>query len=120
VSLFPSCEHACPGPVMTAEGLEEYAIEKILDERHQGHGYQYLVQWVGHRPEEDCWLPCHKLEECQALNVWLNGMVMCDSSFFPLGFDAPVCRLMLVEFYFLILLFLLTELSLIFLECEGV
>ena len=31
-SLFPSCEHAQPGPIMTAEGLEEYAIKKILDE----------------------------------------------------------------------------------------
>jgi len=26
-SLFPSCKHAQPGPIMTAEGLEEYAIE---------------------------------------------------------------------------------------------
>jgi len=43
VSLFPSHQHACPGPIMTAEGLEEYAIEKILDERCRGCGYQYLV-----------------------------------------------------------------------------
>jgi len=122
-SLFPSCEHARPGPVMTAEGFEEYTIKKILDEQCQGRGYQYLVQWVGHRPEEDHWLPCHELEECQALNVWLNGMggrLMRDGNFFPLGFDAPVCWLMLVEFDFLILLFLLTKLSLIFPECEGV
>jgi len=32
-SLFPSRKHARPGPIMTSEGLEEYAIEKILDER---------------------------------------------------------------------------------------
>jgi len=32
VSLFPSCKHAHPGPIMTAEGLEEYMIEEILDE----------------------------------------------------------------------------------------
>ena len=43
-SLFPSCKHAQPGPIMTAEGLEEYAIEKILDERHRGCRYQCLVQ----------------------------------------------------------------------------
>ena len=60
------------GPIMTAEGLEEYTIKKILDERCQGRRYQYLVRWVGHGPEEDCWLPRRKLEECQALNVWLN------------------------------------------------
>jgi len=74
VSLFPSHQHACLGPIMTAEGLEEYAIEKILDERCRGCGYQYLVQWVGHGPEEDCWLPHCELEECQALDVWLNGI----------------------------------------------
>jgi len=75
VSLFLSHQHARPGPIMTAEGLEEYAIEKILDERCWGCGYQYLVRWVGHGPEEDCWLPCCELEECQALDVWLNGIV---------------------------------------------
>ena len=30
-SLFPSCEHTRPSPIMTPEGLEEYAIERILD-----------------------------------------------------------------------------------------
>ena len=58
---------------MTPEGLEEYAIERILDEQRRGCGYQYLVQWVGHGPEEDRWLPQHELEECKALNVWING-----------------------------------------------
>ena len=72
-SLFLSHEHARPGPVMTPEGLEEYAIKRILDERCRGRGYQYLVQWVGHGPEEDCWLPQHKLKECEALNIWING-----------------------------------------------
>jgi len=31
-SLFLSHKHARPGPIMTPEGLEEYAIERILDE----------------------------------------------------------------------------------------
>jgi len=48
---------------MTAEGLEEYVIEEILDEQCQGRGH-----------EENCWLPRCELEECQALNVWLNGV----------------------------------------------
>jgi len=71
--LFPSREHARPGPIMTPEGLEEYAIERILDERRRGRGYQYLVRWVGHGPEEDRWLPRRELEECEALDVWING-----------------------------------------------
>jgi hypothetical protein len=30
--LFPSREHASPGPIMTSDGMEEYAIDKIIDE----------------------------------------------------------------------------------------
>jgi hypothetical protein len=74
-SLFLSHEHACPGPIMTPEGLEEYAIEKIIDECCHGHGYQYLVCRAGHGPEEDHWLPQCELEECEALNVWLEARV---------------------------------------------
>jgi len=46
---------------MTLEGLEEYTIERILDKWCRGRGYQYLVQWVGHRLEEDRWLPWRTL-----------------------------------------------------------
>jgi hypothetical protein len=31
--LFPSREFAKPGPVITVNGREEWAIEKIIDER---------------------------------------------------------------------------------------
>jgi len=72
VSLFPSHEHTWPGPIMTPEGLEEYMIERILDKRHRGCSYQYLVRWVGHGPEDHL-LPWHELEECEALNIWING-----------------------------------------------
>ena len=74
-SLFPSREHARPSPIMTPEGLEEYTIEKIIDERRHGRGYQYLVRWAGHGPEEDHWLPQRELEECEALDVWLEARV---------------------------------------------
>jgi hypothetical protein len=42
-SLFPSCELGRPGPIMMEDGLDEYHIEKIIDKRKRGHGYQYLV-----------------------------------------------------------------------------
>jgi hypothetical protein len=42
-SLFPSHELERPGPVVTENGLEEYHIEKIIDKRRRGCGYQYLV-----------------------------------------------------------------------------
>jgi hypothetical protein len=38
-TLFPSCKHACPGPILTPDGLEEYHIEKIID--------QHCLDWVG-------------------------------------------------------------------------
>ena len=42
-SLFPSRDHPRPSPVMTTEGLEEYQIDKIIDQRRRGNGWQYLV-----------------------------------------------------------------------------
>jgi hypothetical protein len=32
-TLFPSRDHPCPGPVVTADGIEEYKIDKIIDAR---------------------------------------------------------------------------------------
>jgi len=31
-SLLPSQEHISPGPIMTSDGMEEYAIDRIIDE----------------------------------------------------------------------------------------
>jgi hypothetical protein len=58
------------GPVVTEEGLEEYHIEKIIDERKRGHGYQYLMQWSGYSEGDDLWLPQRELENCEALDRW--------------------------------------------------
>jgi hypothetical protein len=56
-TLFPSREHERPGPVLTKNGMEEYHIEKIVDERNRGRGYQYLVRWAGYPESDDLWLP---------------------------------------------------------------
>jgi Chromo (CHRromatin Organisation MOdifier) domain len=56
---------------VTAEGVEEYAVERVVDERRRGRGMQYLVRWVGYGPEEDRWLPRRELEDCKALDDWL-------------------------------------------------
>lgn len=45
--LFPSCDHPRPGPIVTENGLEEHVIDKIIDEWRRGHGFQYLVYWLG-------------------------------------------------------------------------
>jgi hypothetical protein len=71
--LFPSRELARPGPVLSPEGLEEYHVQQIIDSRKRGRGYQYLVRWTGYGPEHDRWLPGRELEDCEALDKWLNG-----------------------------------------------
>jgi hypothetical protein len=73
VTLFPSREFAQPGPVVTIDGQEEWAVDSIIDERRRGRGFQYLVRWVGYGPEEDRWLPGSELKDAHALNVWLAG-----------------------------------------------
>ena len=69
--LFPSHIHLHPGMVITEKG-EEWFIDWIIDERKCSRGYQYLVQWVGEGPETDSWLPRAEVEECEALDMWLQ------------------------------------------------
>ncbi|KAJ3992101.1 hypothetical protein F5050DRAFT_1550639, partial [Lentinula boryana] len=52
---FPSREHAWPAPVIV-DGVEEYNIERILDSRKRGRGWQFLVRWSGQPSSEDRWL----------------------------------------------------------------
>lgn len=65
--LFPGCMHAPPQPLVTVSGTPEYFIEKILDHRPHGRGYQFLVQWTGYSTEHDLWLPQSELLETEAL-----------------------------------------------------
>jgi hypothetical protein len=70
MDLFLSREHPRPGPVVTENGQLENLIDKIIDERKIGRGKRYLVRWVGFGEEDDEWLPCRDLEDCEALDVW--------------------------------------------------
>ena len=71
LSLFPSRKFKEPNLIFTEDGEEEYFIEKILDARHCGHGYQYLIQWCGYGQEHDKWLPGMELQDCKVLDDWL-------------------------------------------------
>jgi len=68
--LFPSCEHSRPGPVLTSDGLKEHEIDRILDSRPRGRGYQFLVRWKGYGPGDDEWLAGRQLEDCEVLDRW--------------------------------------------------
>jgi len=73
--LFPSCKHPMSRPVVTLDGVEEHMIEKIADEWKKGHDMQYLVCWLGYPPNHDQWMPQHELEDCAALDHWLQHRV---------------------------------------------
>jgi len=71
-TLFPTRVRQHPAPVVTADGSEEATIDRILEERRRGRGWQYLVRWFGYGPEHDEWVSRRKLEDCEALDVWLQ------------------------------------------------
>ena len=58
---------------MTNDGLMEHKIDRIIDSQPWGHGYQYLVHWLGYGPEDDKWLLGHMLKDCKALNKWIKS-----------------------------------------------
>jgi len=74
-SLFPSRRLEELPPIVVPNGDEEYFIDKILDARRRGRGYQYLVRWSGYGAEHDEWLPGSELHDCEALDRWLASRV---------------------------------------------
>ena len=71
-TLFPNCELPKPGSVLTAEGTKEHIIKRILNTRKCGCGYQYLVRWISFGPKDNEWLPHKDLEDCEALDRWIE------------------------------------------------
>ena len=71
--LFPGRVRRHPGTIMTENGEVEWWVDEIIDERKRGRGYQYLVRWVGEGPEHDLWLPRREIEDCEALDNWLES-----------------------------------------------
>lgn len=69
--MFPGREHSRPPPILTESGMMENVIEKIIDQRKRGRGWQYLVRWAGYGPEDDEWLPRRDVEDCEALDIWI-------------------------------------------------
>ena len=72
-TLFPNHALARPGPILTEDGLEEFTVDQILNSRHHGRGWQFLVRWAGYDAEHDLWIPASELNECKALNIWYQS-----------------------------------------------
>ena len=70
--LFPERELSCNGPITLADGTEEHVIKRIINERKQGRGWQYLVRWKGYGAGDDKWLTRQEVEEMTALDEWLR------------------------------------------------
>ncbi|KAF8239647.1 hypothetical protein L208DRAFT_1464471 [Tricholoma matsutake] len=63
----PKGHSSHPDPSSPQMAAWSTSIEKILDKHTHGHGHQYLVQWLGYRPEHDLWLPQSELIDTKAL-----------------------------------------------------
>lgn len=69
--LFPGRVPEWPEPVIV-DGVEEWPVEAIIDERRCGRGMRYLVRFVNQGPSEDRWLSGSLLKDNEALDRWLE------------------------------------------------
>jgi len=88
-SLFPLREHISPSPIMTSDGMEEYAIDRIIDERCRGINTLYIGLDMGPKKTDG-----YHNANSTIVKHWTPGKkgrgLLHDSSFFPPGFDAPI------------------------------
>jgi hypothetical protein len=73
---FPNQERmpSRPEPELNSQGLEEYEVREILDQRGVGLRAEYLVRWEGYGPEDDTWEPLRNLENTKgALRAFKAG-----------------------------------------------
>ncbi|KAF8698387.1 hypothetical protein RHS03_07562, partial [Rhizoctonia solani] len=52
-------------PVITAEGEEEYKVDKFVDWAAEDGIWKYRVRWKGYAPHEDTWEPAKDLQHCK-------------------------------------------------------
>ena len=48
-------------------------MDRIIDHKKVGRGFQYLVRWHGEDAGEDCWIKGANLDENEAVNTYWKG-----------------------------------------------
>ncbi|KAF8747242.1 hypothetical protein RHS01_11373 [Rhizoctonia solani] len=54
-----------PPPVITAEGEEEYKVDRFVDWAAEDGIWKCRVRWKGYAPHEDTWEPAKDLQHCK-------------------------------------------------------
>ncbi|CCO34997.1 Retrotransposable element Tf2 155 kDa protein type 2 [Rhizoctonia solani AG-1 IB] len=77
-------------PVITAEGKEEYQVDKFVDWAAEDGIWKYRVRLKGYAPHEDTWEPAKDLQQCEdQLCKFFANYPAAPKAANPIPMDAP-------------------------------
>ncbi|MGH7240311.1 MAG: chromo domain-containing protein [Candidatus Saccharimonadales bacterium] len=67
---FPNRDVSQPGPIILDGSIEEYVVEKIVDERTRHGKHEFMYRWKGYGLEHDSWEAAEELHGDDVLAEW--------------------------------------------------